>query len=254
MSNLDCATPIFVTPILTIPSSPLTPQPLKHSIESLLAPHKKRTPARPSARYRPYSLTPPPSPNRKESLTPLEHQLLLLKQMQQQIQFSEYISSLPTNLVRDQPHLTNLTLQPLSFSTPVTPSTRPVRKPRSAVVTQPSSTKPDSTPHVCTATTCNSPSCPHRITTPTSLSRRQTSLPRRQTQSADQIRTRTNLTSEQKGTLQLVFSETVYLTKSRRRLLSEETGLKEETISVWFQNRRRMEKKRSANIPRADVL
>ena len=220
--------------------SPLTPQPLKHSIESLLAPQKKRTPARPSARYRPYSLTPPPSPKSEETLTPIEHQLLLLKQIQQQIQFSDYISSLPTHLV--QPHLTNLTLQPLSSSNPATPPTRPVRKPRSAVVT--SSTIPHSpTPHVCTATTCNTPSCPHRIRTPTSL-------PRRQTRSADQIRTRTNLTSEQKDTLQLVFSESVYLTKSRKRLLSEETGLKEETISVWFQNRRRMEKKRSANIPR----
>ena len=231
-----------------------SPAPLKHSIDSLLNPKKtlKQAPVRPSPRYRPYSLpdtppssyistSPPPS-----SITPLEQHLILLKQLQQRIQLSNYIATheqtgtlpphyIPAPALSSKPILTS-TLPPSNPPPNLHPAPGPTRKRRSAVVT----TSPS--PHSCTATTCTSTSCPHRITTPTPL-------PRKLTRSAE-TRYRTNLTSEQKDKLQMVFSETIYLTRIRRRLLSEETGLKEDIIAVWFQNRRRLMKKKQENTPR----
>lgn len=235
---------------LTPPSSPKTsPRPLKHSIESLLSGSGPiKTPCRPSPRYTPYSspfsyttsYTPPASP----PLSDLEQQLLLLKQLQQRIQLSDYISSLKQTPTNPQ-------------TLPSSPVNRPARRQRSAVVTKPTipaapptisaapPTLPDSE-HSCTATTCTHPSCPHRITTP-----RHTTLPvprRRGVRSAEQPpRPRTHLTCSQRDALQLCFAQNSYLTRTRRRELSEETGLREETVSVWFQNRRRQEKKKTAN-------
>ncbi|KAL5250960.1 hypothetical protein ACHWQZ_G016627 [Mnemiopsis leidyi] len=234
-----------------------SPTPLKHSIESLLNPKKtmKQVPLRPSPRYRPYSLpdilpsppstNPPPSTS---SLTVLEQHLVLLKQLQQQVQLSNYISTheqtetpqfIPVPARRSKPILTSTLIS--SIPPPnLHPAPGPTRKRRSAVVT--TGTSSHSSSHSCTAITCTSSLCPHRITPNTPLNRRQV-------RSAES-RYRTHLTTEQKDALQLVFSETIYLTKTRRRLLSEETGLKEDTISVWFQNRRRLLKKKQENTPR----
>ena len=238
------------------PSSHLSPSPipLKHSIDSLLNPKKtlKQAPVRPSPRYRPYSLpdtppsssistSPPPS-----SITPLEQHLILLKQLQQRMQLSNYIATHEQTGTLPPHHIPTPSPRSKPILTPTLPSSNPppnlhpapgsMRKRRSAVVTSSTS------PHSCTATTCTSISCPHRITTSTPPTRKLT-------RSAE-TRYRTNLTSEQKDKLQMVFSETIYLTRVRRRLLSEETGLKEDIIAVWFQNRRRLMKKKQENTPR----
>ena len=54
--------------------------------------------------------------------------------------------------------------------------------------------------------------------------------------------------------LLLAFCQSRYLTKMKRRNLSEETGLKEETIRVWYQNQRRVERKRADNTPRISAI
>ena len=99
------STSISTHELMTTQELPIPPlsleqptQPLKHSIESLLNPSKslKLTPVRPTARYNPYS---PPNPSLATtsgtSLSPLEKQLILLKQLQQKIQLSNYISTFP---------------------------------------------------------------------------------------------------------------------------------------------------------------
>ena len=102
--------------------------------------------------------------------------------------------------------------------------------------------------HLCSITTCTNSDCRHKISPPVDL-------PRRQTKSADQVvpRHRTSLTSEQSECLQLAYSQEAYVSGDRKRQLSEETGLKKETIVIWFQNRRRLAKKKIANTPAASV-
>ena len=60
-------------------------------------------------------------------------------------------------------------------------------------------------------------------------------------------RPRTAFSSEQLARLRQEFEDNRYLTEERRKNLSQELGLNESQIKIWFQNKRAKIKKTSGN-------
>ena len=246
---------------------------LKHSIASLLGdtsqckpevPHQssyplKQLPRRPTARYSPYNSRPsgaatPHTPFSINSLlepaAPTLDQKAILEQLQRRLELSGYqltrkhLPRAPRSSVVTRPSTPSLPptppntppLSPYTFPLPPTPTSQMPRIPVLGAI-------PLQSPHHCSITTCTSPSCPHKIQQPSSRKPARSSEPR----------IRTPLTPDQIESLNRAFSAETYLTKARRRVLSEELGLGEDKVRVWFQNQRRIMKKKWENIPKQNA-
>ena len=219
----------------------MTPVPLKHSIESILSsspPTQHEAPRsfpvlHPTA-LRGESLLPPvasiliPPLPRGSRTSSFEEQLRLLTAIQTSSQPRGFPS--PPLAFQSQPSQTQPSQIQPSQTQPsqtqpsqIQPSKSSQRRPRSCVVWT-------NMPAVCKGST--------------------TVRPTRERPRSGEVKSRTQLTPAQRSLLEGAFANDNYLTPTRRRALSEETGLLVPTVAVWFQNRRRIEKKKANNIPK----